>query len=83
MTEDDLLKYVGYRAPGAWANGMRVEKIGSEADDTHVDGSLATIVGSVGPIPFEDGSNGYGYFVHWDDLPGLPVFIADTRIKLE
>lgn len=62
-------------APGAWPNGTRVRKVGSSAGDSHRDGDLATVRGSVGPAL---GTS--GYFVEWDDLPTVPVFVAGTRI---
>lgn len=65
-------------AAGAWPNGTRVCKLGSDPGDTHKDGAPATVVGSVGPD--EDGT--FGYFVRWDDLPDLHVFCTGTRLAL-
>jgi hypothetical protein len=63
------------QAPGAIPNGTRVQKCNTEPRDDHQDGALATVLGSVGPV------NGmYGYFVEWDDWPGIPVFIRGNRI---
>lgn len=58
--------------------GARVEKCNSvSGQDGHRDGAKATIQSVLGPTP-----NGLvGYFVHWDDLPGLDVFIAGDRVK--
>jgi hypothetical protein len=65
-------------APGAWPNGTKVRKANSEPGDGHRDGALAVVRGSVGPDP----RWGYfGYFVEWDDLPGVPVFIASPRLE--
>lgn len=67
------------QAPGAILNGTVVQKVKSEAADTHSDGSLAKVVGSIGP--FEDQGATYGYFVEWDDMPMVPVFIAGDRVS--
>lgn len=63
-------------APGALGNGSRVEKAKSEAGDAHVDGSLGRITGSQHPKDL-----GYVYCVEWDDMPGLPVWVGETRIR--
>ena len=68
-------------APGALRNGTIVEKINSEPRDTHRDGARAMIVGSVGPVDDLRLPAKYGYFVVWDDMPGVPVFIAGHRIR--
>jgi hypothetical protein len=65
------------QAEGALPNGTRVRKINSKPDDTHRDGALATILGSLA-VPE---SSHIGYFVEWDDLPGVPVAIADFRVE--
>jgi len=77
---------------GEWHKGTRVEKTNSEPDDTHRDGAMGTIVGALGPAPpalrAEILAQGaikqdvvFMYWVEWDDLPGIPVAIADFRIK--
>lgn len=66
---------IGHNADGAMVCGTRVQKIGTEPGDTHPDGTLATVLGSAGA------EDKIGYFVEWDDVPGLPVFIAGNRIK--
>lgn len=66
-------------APGAWKNGTRVAKVKDDPGDTHTLGAPATILGSVGPMTVE-GRKVYGYFVEWDDCPGIPVFVADYKI---
>jgi hypothetical protein len=63
-------------APGALANGTRVRKINSVPTDTHTDGAPATVLGSVGPALGQ-----FGYWVEWDDIPGVPVFIAGERLE--
>ncbi len=79
-----LRTYPGYagvatpqQAQGAIPNGTRVCKINSEGNDTHRDGALATILGSVRhPV------DGFAYFVEWDDLPRNAVVIAYHRIQV-
>lgn len=61
-------------APGAWPNGTRVRKICSSSGDKHTDGALAYVRGSLGA------GGMVGYFVEWDDLPLVPVFIAGLRL---
>ena len=68
-------------AEGALPNGTRVEKTLSKPGDTHVDGAKATVLGSLGPIPWEDMPRVYGYFVEWDDYPGIPAFVAGHRLR--
>lgn len=58
-------------------NGTLVRKTNTKAGDTHQDGALGRVKSSIGPA--DDGV--YGYFVEWNSLPGLPVFIAGTRIQ--
>lgn len=60
------------------AVGARVTKINSKPDDTHRDGALARVADVLGP----DTLGGFGYFVKWDDIPEVPVFIAGSRLKL-
>lgn len=62
-------------APGAMPNGTRVRKTATEPKDTHQDGALATVLGSV-----SEPSVGVSYFVEWDDDPGKAVFIAGRRV---
>ena len=87
--------YVG-QDKGRWPKETRVRKINSENGDAHQDGALATIVGALGPAPaspeladfiadlskkgIERGGE-YVYWVEWDDMPNIPVAIADYRIE--
>lgn len=77
----DLPGYIGKhtqdRAQGALVNGTRVRKIRSDSSDTHKDGALATILGSMG-LPDKKLCV---YFVEWDDVPGYAVAIAGYRIE--
>ena len=80
---------------GRWPKGTRVKKVQSKPGDGHQDGALGTIVGAWGPLGpsqraeliiklAKKGMNGdieYFYFVEWDDIPGIPVGVADCRIE--
>lgn len=79
-------EYTTDEAPGAWKNGTRVRKAFQEARDAHRDGALATVLGS---IPITKAPPGrppldppLGYFVEWDDTPGVACFIVAPRLKL-
>jgi len=86
--------YVG-KDKGRWPEGTRVRKVCSQPGDAHEDGALGTIVGALGPTSpsqraeliielAKKGVNGdveYFYWVEWDDMPGIPVGIADCRIE--
>jgi len=57
-------------------------KINSTALDTIRDGALGTVKEAIGPALPESGAPGtFGYFVEWQDLGGVPVFIAGSRIR--
>lgn len=68
---------LGNNAPGCFPCGARVQKGHCEPGDTHLEGAWATVRGSITapdmPCP--------GYYVEWDDLPGVPVFIAGLKLK--
>lgn len=83
--------YVG-QDKGRWPRGTRVKKVCSEPGDTHQDGALGTIVGAWGPFsPVQRAEIiiklGISedieciYWVEWDDIPGIPVALADYRIE--
>jgi hypothetical protein len=63
-------------APGAMPNGSRVRKVASEPCDTHQDGALATVLGSMHAPGI-----GFGYFVAFDDHPLFAVFVAGHRCE--
>lgn len=78
-----------YEAEGAFPNGTRIRKHSSEEGDSHPDGSLGTVLGS---LKVEgDAANsfskakgiGYLYFVEWDDSPKVAVGTVDLKIKEE
>jgi len=86
--------YVG-QDEGRWPKGTRVRKVNTKPGDSHQDGALGTIVGALGPATATqraemiieaakkgiDGDVEYIYWVVWDDMPDIPVAIADNRIK--
>jgi hypothetical protein len=72
------------QAPEAWPNGSRIVKTKLETGDAHPVGSMATVVDSLGPIPFNGVEKSYGYFVFWDNPPGdtFPSLVHDGRVGL-
>jgi len=69
------------QAEGAIPNGTVVEKCNSMPGDGHPDGARATVLSSQGPHAVAGFGPMYGYFVQWDDVPEIPVFIAGIRIR--
>lgn len=64
-----------------WPDGTRVRKSRMRPGDTHGVGALARTLGEAfGPIQHE-GRMLHGYFVIWDDLPGVPVFIREDALE--
>jgi hypothetical protein len=58
-----------------WKRRARVMKANSEPDDTHPNGTLGMIVGSIGhPI------HGIAYFVEWDTELGIPALMAEKHL---
>ncbi len=79
---DEGFQFTSDEAPGAFPNGTRVAKINSQPGDARPDGSRATVIGSIGPIPHPlTGRTTYGYFVSSPSIPH-PVFITGDRIEL-
>jgi hypothetical protein len=78
----DVAMYTTAHAPGAYANGSRVRKATFHPGDAHPVGALGTVVGSLGPIDVV-GRREFGYFVVWDKLPGVPVFVRGGKVELE
>jgi hypothetical protein len=64
--------------PGAIPNGSRVVKIAMDEKDANPLGTLATVLGSMGHPSMEEP----GYFVEWDTMPRVAVFVAPWKIKL-
>lgn len=56
--------------------GERVMKRDSLPTDSHPDGSLATVLGSI-----YHPTKGVAYFVEWDDRPGFAVVILESRVQ--
>jgi hypothetical protein len=78
----DGIAFSTAEAPGALRNGTRVEKTDYRLTDTHHVGAKARVLGSLGPLPEWEGlKNVFGYFVEWEDMPGVPVFIVGNRIR--
>ncbi len=71
----DPILFTRYQAEGAIPNGARVRKSSSDPGDAHAVGSLATVLGSLGPLEGE-----FGYFVLWDDL-AAPVFVVGRKLE--
>ena len=74
--------YIKGQALGAIPNGTRIVKKIYEHKDVHDVGAKGTVLSSVGPTLFE-GKPEYGYFVIWDDRPGLAVFVVGYKIEEE
>ena len=72
--ETGALMYSGH-APGAVANGKRLEKVVMEQGDYHAIGEQATVLGSMGPLEGE-----FCYCVRWDDSP-VPVFVRGRKVR--
>lgn len=63
--------------PGAWPNGTRVRKIKSDPGDQHSDGTLATVIGSMGHPSLDQ----VIYCVEWDPLPRVAIAVIGSRIE--
>jgi hypothetical protein len=68
-------------APGAFGNGTRITKIVEEPGDTHRKGALGTVLGSVGPMPYQGVSAVYGYFIAWDAQPKRAVLCISLKLE--
>lgn len=76
-------------AEGDIPNSARVIKVNSQPGDGHQDGALGTVVGALEAgekVKAELRERGFPpvewiYWVRWDDLPEVPVGIADYRIE--
>jgi len=73
-----LLPFSKNQAKGAWENGSRVVKDGSDPDgDMTPDGIEGKILGS---LKTPDGK--YAYFVEWDNKPKMPIFCVQEKLRL-
>lgn len=73
--------YVPGEAEGAIPNGAAIIKITFEQGDHNPIGTKGKVLASHGPIDLETGE--FGYFVEWDTLPGLPVFVRGRKIEAD
>lgn len=67
--------YTDQDAPGAIPRGWPIIKVFSELGDTNPVGTKGKVIGSM-----TDGKV-MGYFVEWETMPGVPVFVADFKIQ--
>lgn len=75
-------------AEGAIPNGTTVVKVRDDPADRHTIGDKAIVLSSFGPtredqadMPGFEGAGEFAYFVEWDDLRGVPIFIRGNKIK--
>jgi hypothetical protein len=61
---------------GAMPHGTRVRKRNSELGDAHPNGSVGTILGSIGHAEI-----GTFYFVEWDRLPRVAVGCIALKVE--
>jgi hypothetical protein len=73
--------YTTNQAPGAMPNNTLIEKCNSEPNDSHPDGALGRVLGSIGPFELPAIPDRYGYWVEWADDLGFPVFVRETRLR--
>lgn len=67
------------QAEGAIPNGSRIVKSKMEDDDAHKIGDKGTVIGSISHPEVLNGM--IGYFVEWDDMPGVPVGVVGWKIS--
>jgi len=60
---------------GAYPNGTRIRKRLGDPGDQAIVGSTGTVLGSL-----SNPNLGIGYFVEWDHLPRVAVFIMGRKI---
>jgi hypothetical protein len=58
-----------------WKRRTRVLKINSDPGDTHPDGVLGVVLGSIVHSTF-----GIAYFVEWDPGKGIPELVAEKKL---
>ena len=64
--------------PGAIPNGSRVVKIAMDETDANPLGTMGTVLGSIGHPALTEGP---GYFVEWETMKRVAVFVAPWKIK--
>lgn len=76
-------------APGAIPNGRRIVKVASAPDDANPNGTGGKVVAShafpadaAAKLARErnEAPERFVYFVEWDTLPGVPVFVRGSKI---
>ncbi len=84
------LGWIPGEAEGAIALGTRIEKVNSEATDTHRDGETGVVVSSHEMDPesraaltakLGELADQFVYFVIWDDGPKVPAFVRGKKIR--
>lgn len=65
------------QAEGALPNGTRIRKVRSEPNDANRDGATGRVLGSLAARGL------LGYFIEWDAMPRLAVFVASHRIAVD
>lgn len=65
-------------ADGALPRGIRVVKIAEDRGDRHELGARGKILASM-----NEPGLGLAYFVEWDDMPGVRVFVVAKKIAAE
>lgn len=81
---NDHAAYTTEEEPAAkWRNGTRVTKLDEQAGDFTQLGTYGTVIGSIRmPETAPEQFRGQiGYFIRWDNNPGLPVFTREIRLK--
>jgi hypothetical protein len=68
-------QFTTQQQPGAYPNGSRIRKKSSDPGDTAKAGSTGTVLGSLAHPDV-----GIGYFVEWDHLPQMAVFIMGRKL---
>lgn len=63
------------QADGAISNGTPIVKVQSEVRDANPVGTRGKVLGSIRT------DDKLGYFVEWETLPGVPVFVSDFKIR--
>lgn len=63
--------------PGMAPNGSRMRKVRSDPGDAHRDGARCVVLGSFSR------NGAAGYFVEFDDAPGVSSLVAAHRLQLD
>ena len=77
-TIKEMFFFADRQAPGAIPNGYNVVKVKTEPGDAHEVGTRGKVLGSLSHPELPD----IGYFIEWDDMPGVPVFTMGCKIAL-